>query len=392
MWPPCASAQVRRDSAGVAIVSYDSRSKAPPTWRLSPKPHVVIGGVTGTGPTELTGVTSVGRLSDGRIVVANAATREVRIFRNDGVFLQSASRRGQGPGELQELDSLFIAQDTIVALDGRAAVRLYTSSGTYVRSIPPLGNKRHLPMRFPFGRLAGGGLVMFYCRIEPGKAPCSDSLDIGVLAADGRLDRILGAVPQDKKWTKSRYTSNKTAFGAKLHATTRSGGVCVGYSQSYCLQCYDAEGKLILSVRREWPRRAVSDSARRAYLEHLRGDRDNLRTYAANSWLAHRAQVAEHAEFASYYPPFSALLSSHVGELWVRDFRVEDDIPSAPRVPSTATTWSVYGANGAWIGVVTLPARFTPYDIGVDYVLGVSTNEDDVESVVLYGLSRPGAR
>ena len=54
-----------------------------------------------------------------------------------------------------------------------------------------------------------------------------------------------------------------------------------------------------------------------------------------------------------------------------------------PLVPSV---WSVFDAQGRWLGDVTLPARFSPMDIGADYVLGVARDEDGVETVAMYTL------
>jgi hypothetical protein len=46
----------------------------------------------------------------------------------------------------------------------------------------------------------------------------------------------------------------------------------------------------------------------------------------------------------------------------------------------------VFDRDGAWLGDVTLPAHFQPYDIGADYVLGVARDDDGVQTVVQYAL------
>jgi len=38
---------------------------------------------------------------------------------------------------------------------------------------------------------------------------------------------------------------------------------------------------------------------------------------------------------------------------------------------------------------VELPSRFTPSEIGVDYVAGMARDEDDVERVEVYRLRKP---
>ena len=92
---PC-PAQSIRDSAGVRIVEYARRARAPKTWRVDPKPVLEIGGHTRPGSVEFSNVVGVARLSDGRVVVGNAGTYEVMTFDARGRFIESFGRRGRG--------------------------------------------------------------------------------------------------------------------------------------------------------------------------------------------------------------------------------------------------------------------------------------------------------
>jgi hypothetical protein len=48
----------------------------------------------------------------------------------------------------------------------------------------------------------------------------------------------------------------------------------------------------------------------------------------------------------------------------------------------------VFGADGRMVGRLVTPPRFRLTDVGADYLLGVATDEDDVEQVVWYRLDR----
>ncbi|HSG80741.1 MAG TPA: hypothetical protein VLC48_00715, partial [Gemmatimonadota bacterium] len=63
--------------------------------------------------------------------------------------------------------------------------------------------------------------------------------------------------------------------------------------------------------------------------------------------------------------------------LWVKDFR---------RPGEEVTRWTVFDPEGAALGVVEMPARFEPYEIGSDFVLGRWRDELDIEHVRLYRL------
>jgi glutamate mutase epsilon subunit len=56
--------------------------------------------------------------------------------------------------------------------------------------------------------------------------------------------------------------------------------------------------------------------------------------------------------------------------------------------PTTPTHWNVFAPDGRLLSEVTLPARFTPFEVGADYVLGVSRDNDDMERATLLRLRR----
>ena len=121
------SAQVLRDSAGVSIISIDLDK--PRGSRLSALPVVAIGD-SDVEREQLFRVTSVARLGDGSIVVANNGTSSLKIFDRTGRFLRELGRRGQGPAEFGNIERVWILPgDTIVAADSRRRLVFFTSSG-----------------------------------------------------------------------------------------------------------------------------------------------------------------------------------------------------------------------------------------------------------------------
>jgi len=84
------------DSAGVTIVENDpaaTDSRLP--WQLGEQPSVSIGSVDSGEPDELFAVRDAMRLANGRIVVANLGSSELRVFNADG------SHSGTGAGRVK---------------------------------------------------------------------------------------------------------------------------------------------------------------------------------------------------------------------------------------------------------------------------------------------------
>jgi hypothetical protein len=99
------------------IVSTSVTSQTP-SWTVSPEPMLRIGQDEGETPYLLAGVSFAARLSDGRVVVANGMSSELRYFDPAGRFLGSVGRRGDGPGEFQVFRRvLLLSPDTLLVYD-----------------------------------------------------------------------------------------------------------------------------------------------------------------------------------------------------------------------------------------------------------------------------------
>lgn len=90
-----------------------------PEWRVDAEPRLTIGRDSTDPLHELAGVTHTRRLPDGRILVANSRSHELRLFASDGKGLSSVGRRGQGPGEFGgDLWIFPSAADSLLIYDG----------------------------------------------------------------------------------------------------------------------------------------------------------------------------------------------------------------------------------------------------------------------------------
>ena len=78
-----------RDSAGIHIVENAGPAwDADGAWHLGEQPLVDIGGLEGDPDYELYRVSSAVRLPDGRIVIGNSGTNEIRFYDESGVQRQ----------------------------------------------------------------------------------------------------------------------------------------------------------------------------------------------------------------------------------------------------------------------------------------------------------------
>ncbi|MEX0892159.1 MAG: hypothetical protein WEB88_08305 [Gemmatimonadota bacterium] len=99
-------------------------------WRVDPEAVLRIGAADGEAPYLLTNIRGATRLSDGRIVVVDGATFELRAFTTDGRHAWSAGGEGGGPGEVSWYPLYFreLPGDTLQIEDGLTRIR-YDADG-----------------------------------------------------------------------------------------------------------------------------------------------------------------------------------------------------------------------------------------------------------------------
>jgi len=80
-------------------------------------------------------------------------------------------------------------------------------------------------------------------------------------------------------------------------------------------------------------------------------------------------------------PAFSDLLVDVEGNLWVEEYRV-------PSVKHRPVHWSVFDAEGRWLGNVRTPPGLQLRYVGTDRVIGFWQDEDDVKHVRVHALAK----
>lgn len=107
-------------------------------WAVSKDPLLTIGTANGKPELEFAGISSVRRLSGGKIIVANGKPRELRVFDPRGKFLARIGRSGGGPGEFQGTLSLLPSGgDTILVFDqGKMKRMAFASTGKLLKEFP----------------------------------------------------------------------------------------------------------------------------------------------------------------------------------------------------------------------------------------------------------------
>ena len=375
-----------RDSAGVRIVD----NARPPEgsrlgWRIGPEPTVSIGVLEGDDPYMLGGVTDAVRLRDGRIVVVNGSTIEIRVFDSSGAYLDTWGGRGEGPGEFRDL--LHIEPwpgDSIAAWYGpRRGLSLFDSDGNFGRNIVLQIDGRDPNTRFVQpAAVTASGLIL------AGQHPhILDTVAVEIRDAEGRLRSSLGEHPGDERYIVNEGTDQATMyqpiFGATVAQVPWDDLVVHSLNNRYEIRAFAEDGTLARIVRWGDTAPAPTREEVEAYIEErVSWYPVNLSPSEIEEYQAERRREYQSIPVAEHLPAFGSVIVDRVNHLWVEEFKLPgDDRPGS--------VWTVFDDEGLLLGNAELPEDgIWIYEIGEDYVLLVTRDELHVEYVQLWPLER----
>lgn len=368
-----------RDSAGIRIVeNVDPVWRDGEGWTVALEPGLLIGAVDGPDAYQLFRVRGARRLEDGRIVVADGGTNEIRIFDASGRYLITMGGRGEGPGEFTYLHKLLPwPGDSVAASDrNQRRISVFSSSGMLGRTIR-FANIGGWPI--PRGLLADGSIAL-----EPNTGPVGqrqgnifEATEQPLLRFDPvaeRYDTIAStlSVRWEGGWRSGQYrVAIPIPFAGQPALAAGRSGVFYGYSSSYQIHRWTPERGLEMIIRRAVEPAPVTDDHRAKAWDTATA----LPQLSGRLAREHRADVI----FNETLPVFGTLLVDDLGYLWVQDFAPEWE-PTPP--------WAVYDTTGVWLGMVQTPEGVTLWQVGRDFVVGTRVDESNVPFVGVWELKR----
>ena len=352
-----------RDSAGIRVIENARPEEGSRLdWVIGPEPDVSIGDMDGEDPYLFRYAWDATKLSDGRIVVADRSTSELRVFDAAGTYLATWGGLGEGPGEFPR-SSLGDVEpwpgDSIVAwYSDVATISVFDSEGNFGRSFNrPGAGKRPWQVAGPELVRRDGTILATLAEGEN-----KGTTEVHILDGDGGLHMSLGPHPSRR----ALY------FSRELNLGLWGDLVVVSPNDRYELKAFADDGTLVRIVRREHvprvPRPAdirVSPTLREDLRKALEADMKKVRQ----------------SQLEATFPAFAEIMSDAAGYLWVREYE-------PPKEAGPAPLWTVFSPAGRVLGFVETPAGLKIYEIGEDYVLGHAEGELDVEMIQVWPLVR----
>lgn len=375
--PPDAEVFRIPESAASEVIESHAPSWQPgEEWRLSSSPILEIGVEDGEIHYLFSGIVGAIRLDDGRIVVADRGSNQVRIFDERGEFIRAVGGEGKGPGEFEHIRGLSrCGADSIFAFDLNWQTKIFDLAGELVREM-----RIHEPgsMGGPYALscsrtghfvITGWGeqtsiearMIGLYRATAP----------ISILDRDGELLLDLGEFPSSER-IGHQHGSNPHPFGKSTVLALGPERVYVGTGDVFEIMVYSFDGELVRLIRGPAEDLQIRSEHLAAYRRQRISQVDAARRPALEREL-------QEMPMPRTFPAFSALRLDTDGNLWVRKFR---------RPLERQPIWAVFSPEGGLLGEVVMPAGLGVMEIGSDYVLGVQRDDFGIERVLLYYLEK----
>lgn len=386
------------DSAGVIVAVAEAPAWVPGEgWRIREEPTLQIGALEGPEDYQFTEIVGVTRLGDGRIVVADRGSSQLKVFGPEGDFRNRIGRQGEGPGEFRRLDYVgAFGGDSLVTFDSALRrVQLFGPDGGFARSYPvesvvetampdkviEIADASTLAIRFiDFGSEIPDGIVRWPHELVA-------TMDLRT----GRIDSV-SYVPGSEAAVEARpnggYLHGRYVFGKGNEFSAGAGRIAVISTDTFSVNVMGLDGSPRLVIRRDVRPAPATDAEFGRYLDGV----------LALVFPEGRDASPEDAEMfeqrllnsprASTLPILRSVQLDAEGNVWLETYYHSGEDPPP---------FQVFRADGTWLGEVRMPRGldrgFIPYQapsfqIGADFLLGVWKDDLDVQYVRLYELMK----
>ncbi len=374
-----------RDSAGIDLIQ-----SGPPllpdsaAWRVDPDPVLQIGEREGERPYLFFRLRDALRAPDGRIVVMEGETPEIRVFGPNGKHIVSFGGPGDGPREFSAFPGMtLVPPDTLLVWDrGHARLSWFDLEGSLLRqrSFPALLQSLQMAEAVlwqvrPDGAVLGG----FSLSLNRGTRLRDMGIHIGLIDDAGETSHDFGDFPGGHQYLHFMGFGFDTWFSPKVRWALgpRPLRVAISSPDAWEIRFFSTDGQLVRILRAPIPRVEVTPEvrgARRSYVEDIA-----LRIGLSSGQAA---DMESEMPAPDSLPAIAEMLWDPADHLWVGR-RLAD--------PRRVESYDVFEVDGHWITTVHVPQELGYLrEIGEDYVLMLWLDDSDVEYLRLYRLEKRG--
>lgn len=362
-------------------------------------PEVSIGELDGPEKYLFGSIYAITLDDAGRVYVLDGQARNIRVFDSDGAYIETAARRGEGPGELRNAFSVAVLPDgriiahepadmlvKVLGPEPRDREHWTYPPGAVVLPVKPLRIDRNGHVLVTAASSSPAGKVSQYVLVIDSDGQLLDSLAPPGGGFEPPSLQFRLPFPIRGRST----TSVAVPLTARHHWTMDSNGdFLTGVSTGYRIDLWRDDG--VLRIERDHEPVATSGAERVYHRE--RTVRNIRRTQPDWNWTGPAIPDTK--------PPFTGLVAGRDGRIWVQlsteaqpvvnDAHDPDNPRSKPVTWESPVRYDTFEPDGTYLGTLGTPRGFLvgpaePIFDG-DHVWSVTRDELGVQRVVRYRIA-----
>lgn len=373
------------DSAGVTMVSNPAEG----TWSTGEgwflEEEMRIGAIEGDPEYQFGQVGGIAVDSKGFVYVMDVQAQNLKVYDTECNYVETIGQRGGGPGEFTGAFFILMGPgDTLIVPDlNNRRVNVFPPDSAGYSSFP-LTLQGGLPA--VWASTPSGEMAYQIRPLDLANLPNQDSTDaVFAFTADGTItDTLIRFRTGETISYAQGYPDYKIFATEAAWALTNDGKLLFGMNDDYRIEVYN-DGELERVITQQYEPELVSQGTKDAIVAWFRRQIDQA---GAAIPPAMAEQIIDALDFGEYVPAFAGMIGGSDGTIWVQHIRdvtglSEEELESFDITQDLgAPDWDVFDAEGRYLGVVTVPDRFSPRLFRGDHIYGIWRDELDVQYVL----------
>jgi hypothetical protein len=371
------------DSAGVQIV----RNALQPIWGEGEawgfEEVLTIGEAAGDPDYQFGQIAGLDATSDGRILVLDNQAQHVKVFSPQGVFERTVGQGGSGPGEFGPGAAVLMVgtADTVIVPDaGNQRVNIILMDGGESTSFP-LSFEEGIPMRW---QVSNTGVLAVQRRAL--NLPNQEAVDVDLIARqayDGTIVDTLLTPPRGETFSFGGGLPEFHFFAPEPTWTLLNDGTFVyAVNNEYRISVAGPGGDVVRVITMPSDPVAVTEEDKSIITGLIMRlmEEQGVPPQAL-------AGIEQGIRYEDVFPAFTQMRNGPEQSLWIQRIGVPSDMTEDeqenwnPLLDQGSDDWDVFDAEGRYLGVVTMPERFSPFSVRDDLMYGVWRDEFEVQYV-----------
>ncbi len=382
------------DSAGVTIVTNPEAGLWPAGLGPDITDELTIGTSEGDPNYQFAQIAGIDVTSDGTIYVLDQKLRQVQVFDPAGTYVKTIGGPGEGPGEFSQVTMALLATagDTILVPDlGLQRLDRFTADGTFISQLPMPMASGGVSVRWaerPDGMLIQEARIMQL----PGMEDVEPMLHLLRRHPGGELMDTVLTLPVKQSFEVSTEggqlrASIKIFEPEPMWTLAEDGRILYALNSEYSVSVYSPDGQLQRIVRRAVERKPVGDADKKAIMDLLG------KTWTDAGVPPQMLETLKQSvSIGAYYPAFTNMIGGPGNTLWLQQVQTAADMGEGVEFNPQdigAPRWDVFDRDGRYLGVATLPDRYTPLHFIGNRLYGYWRDDFDVQYVKVLQVTMP---